>query len=223
MSAICVTPIKGRVIRTMKLDVCGNPVTGAGNVSVQDGFIMVHPTPQYEDGTEFIKKRADGALCVNQKDAGQLKRLEIESVWCVMDPDVIVLQTGAREILTSATGTGVAFSDSLVTARFSLEVWQQVTGRGACDPTSGLQRYVYWAFPNLGNAQVSDFQIENNPLEWKMKCESQSVGSSWGALPTGGPAPNTYLGAALQAGEHYAFNITTTAPPAAACGASSLS
>lgn len=222
MSALCVTSIKGRVIRTMKLDTCGNIVTGAGDVSTQDGFIMVHPTPQYEDGTEFTKKRADGLLCVNQKDPGQLKRVQLETTWCVMDPDVIAMQTGARELTTSATGTGDAFSDGLITARFSLEVWTLVTGRGACDPVTGLQRYVYWAFPNCGNAQVSDFQMENAAMEFKMKCETMSVGTNWGGFPTASP-PTTYLGGALQAGEHWAFNVTTVAPPAATCGAVALS
>lgn len=222
MSALCVTPIKGRVMRVMKLDVCGNPVTGAGNLVVADGFIMVHPTPEYEDGSEFIKKRADGALCVNQKDPGQLKRVGLEKTYCTMDPDLIVLQTGSREITTSATGTGVFFNDSLVTARFSLEVWQNVTGRGACDPTTGLQRYVYWAFPNVGNTQIQDFQIENNALEWKEKAETQSAGASWGVFPTVLP-PSGYLSSSsFVAGDHYAYNITTVAPPAAACGAVAL-
>lgn len=222
MSATCITPIKGRVIRIQKLDTCGNPVTGAGNVVVADGFIMVHPTPQYEDGVEFVKRRADGALCVNQKDPGQLKRVSIETTFCVMDPDLIVLQTGSREILTSGTGTGVAFNDSLITTRFSLEVWQNITGRNACN-AAGQQQYVYWAYPNLGNAQVKDFQIENQAMEWKMSAETMSVGTSWGVYPTGATAPNTLLGGALQTGEHYGYNITTTAPPTASCGAATLS
>jgi hypothetical protein len=222
MAALCVTPIKGRVIRIQKLDVCGNPVTGAGNVSVSDGFIMVHPSPDYEDGVEFTKRRADGALCVNQKDPGQLKRVKLEITWCVMDPDVITLETGSREILTTATGTGVFFNDSLITARHSVEVWQSVTGRGACDPTTGLQRYVYWAFPNVSNTQVQDFQMENDSLEWKSASETAAVGSSWGTFPTTLP-PNGYLsGSTFAVGDHYAFNITTVAPPAAACGAVSL-
>lgn len=223
MTALCVTPIKGRVVRVMKLDICGNPVTGAGGVVVSDGFVMVHPTPEYEDGVEYLKRRADGSLCVNQKDPGQLKRVKLETTWCVIDPDLIVLQTGSREILTSATGTGVFFSDSLSTSRFSLEVWQNVSGRGACDPTSGLQRYVYWAFPNVGNTQISEFQVETQALEWKTSSETQSAGSAWGAVPTALP-PSTYLsGSSFASGDHFAFNIVTTAPPVAACGAVSLS
>lgn len=222
MAATCVTPIKGRVIRVQALDVCGNPVTGAGKVVVADGFLMVHPTPQYEDGVEFVKRRADGALCVNQKDPGQLKRVSLELTFCVMDPDLITLQTGSREILTSSTGTGVVFNDSLITTRWSLEVWQNITGRGACN-AAGLQQYVYWIFPNIGNAQIKDFQIENQALEWKMSAETQSVGALWGAFPTGATQPNTLLGGALQAGEHYGYNITTIAPPTATCGATTLS
>ncbi len=83
MVSQCVTPIKGRIIRVMKLDTCGSIITGTGSgMVVADGFISVKSTPQYEDGSEFVQKRADGTLCINQKDPGTLKRVELESLFC---------------------------------------------------------------------------------------------------------------------------------------------
>jgi|SRR5690348_568428 len=219
MVSQCVTPIKGRIVRVMKLDVCGNIVTGAsGSMVVADGFISVKNSPQYEDGTEFITKRADGFLCVNQKDPGQLKRVELESMWCVLDPDIRVIMDGARLLTTGATtGTGAVFTDGLVTNRFSLEVWQNVAGRNACN-AAGQQQYVYWAYPNLGNAQVQDFTVENAALQWHETMESMGAGTSWGAFPTAAP-PSSFLGTTFQTGDHYAYNITTVTPPTASCGA----
>jgi len=220
MVSQCVTPIKGRVIRVMKLDVCGSIVTGASSAMVvADGFISVKNSPQYEDGTEFVKKRADGFLCVNQKDPGQLKRVELESVFCTIDPDLRVIMDGARLLQTSGvTGSGAVFTDALNTNRFSLEIWQNITGRGACN-SAGQQQYVYWFYPNLGNPKISDFTVENAALEWHETMESQGVGYNWGAYPTAAP-PSTYLGGnALQVGDHYGYMITSVAPPTAACGA----
>jgi len=224
MSSSSITPIKGRVVRLIKLDQCGAPVTGASSaVDVADGFISVKATPQYEDGSEFVKKRADGQLCVNQKDPGTLKRVQLETTWCVIDPDARVIMDNAR-LLTSggASGTGAVFTDALVTNRFSLEVWQLVAGKYACDPVTGLQRYVYWCYPNCGNAQIQDFTAENDALEWHETVETMSAWPAWATMttPTGAP-PSTYLGGSgqLLLGDHYAYNVTTVAPPAATYGA----
>jgi hypothetical protein len=177
MSSLIVTPIKGRVVRVIKLDACGAPVTGASSaVDVADGFLTVHATPQYEDGTEFVKKRADGTLCVNQKDPGTLKRISAESSWCVLDPDLRVIMDGARLLNSGgATGTGAMFTDALVTNRFSHETF-----------------------------------------------ETQAAWPAWGTMTTPtGFAPSAYLGATaqIQQGDHYGYNVTTLAPPAATTGA----
>jgi hypothetical protein len=220
MTALCVSAIRGRKFRLIKLDPCGAPVTGASSaVVVGDGFISVTAKPVYEDGAELIKKTASGALCVNEKEPGQLKRVELEVVVCTLDPDSIVIMTGDRLLSTSATGMGVAFSDAQISARYSLEVWQDVSGNTVCN---GVKRYVYWAWPNVGNAQVGQYKIENAVLEFSISGETQEASLSWGTLPTAEP-PNTYLDDTFGATEHYAYNVTTTTPPTAACGASLLS
>jgi len=224
MVSVCVTPIKGRMARLVKLDTCGNPVTGASSAMViSKGYISVEMKPQYEDGQEYLQRAADGTPCVNQKDDGFLKRMQLTMNWCVMDPDAIVIMTGARLLSTSATGTGVAFGESVASAQFSLELWQDITGRGACS-ASGIPQYVYWAFTNVGNGQVQDYKVENGALQFSIQAETTAVGSRWGTgvgwgstfwLPT-----NT--GSVLNSDEHYAYNITTVAPPTAVCGAQTL-
>lgn len=221
MSALCVSPIQARVARLIKLDVCGNPVTGASSaVVVVDGFVSINPSPQYLDGEEHQTRKANGEICVYQKDPSQLTRVDLEINWCVLDPDAIVVITGEDLLTTgSATGSGVAYGEGLLTARFSLEVWQPVTGAGACD-ASGNQQYVYWAFMNAGNAKVGDFAFENAPFQFQNTAETKSLGPLW--LTRSGAA--TWLGSNVPASDrHFLHNITTTAPPTAACGATLLS
>lgn len=223
MVSTCVTPIRGRMLRVVKLDTCGNPVTGgSSSMVISKGFISVKMTPDYEDGTEFLQKAADGSLCVNQKDAGSLKRVKLDIDFCVMDPDLLTLLGGssARLLTTSATGTGVAFSQSQALGNISLELWQDVTGRSACD-SNGNPQYVYWAIPNVFNGQVQDLTVENDALDFKYTAETQSVGPRWG---TGTGWGTFWLPSSpgLVSGEHYAYNVTTNAPPVAVCGSQAL-
>lgn len=223
MAARCVSPIKARVIRMIKLDACGLPVSGAGgagsSVVVADGFVSVAATPEYEEGEEFIQKKASGAICVNDKDANELKRVGLEINLCVMDPDLLIVATGERLITTSPgpSGTGVIYGEGQLTARFSLELWQPVAGSGACD-ASGNQQFVYWAWPNVGNAQITDHTFENGVFNYGFQAETKAANTLW---------PNRigtnnwvdFTANPLLAGDHWLHNVTTTAPPTATCGA----
>lgn len=222
MPATCVTPIKASVMRLVKLNSCGAPVTGVNSaVVVSDGFVSISPSPQYEDGTEYLSKKANGDLCVNDLDPPELKRVDLEMVWCVLDPDALVLQTGERLLTDSGavTGTGVAFGEGKVTTRYSLEVWQPVSGVNACN-TSGLPQYVYWAFLNVGNGRVGDFTFENGVFNFTISSTTFATALAWGTGPgTAGP----WVNQPVQAGDHYLYNITTTPPPVSSCGATLLS
>lgn len=219
MAATCVTPIKASVIRFIKLDQCGVPVSGASSaVAVFNGFISVAATPDYEEGEEFILKRADGSLCVNEKDPNELKRVGLEVEVCTLDPDVQVIVSGER-LLTAgapATGTGVAYGEGQLLSRYSMELWQPIAGANACSP-GGQQQYIYWLFGNVGNTMIGDFTFENGTFTFSFSSETKAWYTLWptliGALTTG-LGTNT-----LQTGEHFLWNITTTAPPAASCGA----
>lgn len=220
MPATCFTPIKARVARVARLDVCGNPVTGTGGMAVFDGFTQIAVTPEYEEGEEFITKKANGDVCVNDKDPNFLKRVGLEITFCSIDPDVIVLLTGERLIVTGgpATGTGVAFGEGLLLNRFSLEVWQPLSG--AVCSTSGVQQFAYWAFPNVGNAMVGDWTYENGPMEFSVSADTRAAGANWGR----GPKAPFYIGTGLVTSdaEHFLWNITDVPPPVSTCGAQTL-
>ena len=223
MADMSAVPIKGRVMRLISLDVCGNPITGASGLQViTKGFIQIQLDPQYEDGEQIRQKLADGSLCVNDDDDDEFTMMQLTVDMCGVCPSVEQIVNGARLLGTGApvTGTGAAYGEGVISSRFSLEVWQNVTGRGNCDPATGLPRYVYWSFPNVGHARRGASTIENAGLTMQFIAKTDGVGVLWGDGPgTLGPwAP------AFVEGEHYLWNITTVAPPTipANCGATAI-
>jgi hypothetical protein len=224
MASLCGTPIKGKVIRLIAVDICGTPITGAGNRQiVMSSFTKVGLSPQYEDGTEFFERTADGSLCVNQKDPPILKRFQVDTDLCAIDPDGSGMMLDARELTTTGpvSGTGFAVAEGAPVGHFSFEVWQQVAGSGACDP-SGLQRYIYNALPHCLNTRLQDYAIENAKSVLSFMCETQGasllwapVGTPWLPAGAGGVAS---LNTDPSGPDHWLWNITTVAPPVAACG-----
>lgn len=221
MTAVCISPIQGTRARITRLDLCGAPVLGAGSVLVFDGFVEVLGSPQYEDGTEYKLPNAQGVNCVNQTGDDQFLRDEVDIRFCAINPDAVVITTGQELIVTGApsTGTGFWVKEGLITARWSLEVW-------AADPATctGTQaRYAYWAWPHLGAGRLSDFAVQNDVIEWRIKAKSRAANLAWGDGPgTGTPYINQ-----VPANAHRGFNIVSLDPPAVTavgdnCGAATL-
>lgn len=224
-AGICATPIKGTMLRVVKEDVCGVPVTGTPSIVVTSkGFVQVAMEPQYEDGEEFFERTADGTPCVNQKDAPTLKRMQLTVDFCNVDPIAAQVIAGFRlfdTVTPPVTGTGFSVAEGNPIARFSLEVWQQVAGSGACD-ASGVQRYIYNAWPNVGNVQLGSYTIENGRSTLQFVAETAGAATAWGR----GPSTTKWLPTGthnnLAVTDHWAWNITTTAPPTELCGSSTL-
>lgn len=223
MVAQCGAAAQGTVLRVVKLDACGAPVTGASSaVVITEGYISINPEPQYEDGDQIRTKKANGKLCINVQGPNQYVNSNVTINLCVLDPDASVIIFGSRLILASAvTGTGAAYGYNNPEAHFSLETWQPLSGPGRCDPATGAQRYVYWAWPHVWNAKVGTFSIENGPLELVAEAQTNFPSSLWGDGPGTG---TSWLPGAIDTTNYvddFLWNITTTPPPTApaACGA----
>jgi hypothetical protein len=225
MASTVAAPIKGTMMRLVQLDACGVPVTGASSrVIISKGFVQVTQDPQYEDGEEFFERTADGTLCVNQLDPPTLKRFRLTTDLCSVDPDAAPMMIGARELTTTGpvSGTGFAMTEGTPTNKFSLEVWQQVAGSGACDPT-GLQRYIYNAWPHMGNVRVGGYTIQNGRSTLQFMADTFAASTLWGDGPgTGTSWLPAGAGGFVTASDHWLWNITTNAPPVAAAGFSLL-
>lgn len=223
MVAQCGPAAQGTVLRVVKLNTCGAPVTGASSAQVvTDGYISISGEPQYVDGDVFRTKKASGALCLNRTGPNVYANSKVVIKLCVLDPDANTLITGSRLITTgAATGTGAAYGYNNAAAHFSIETWQPIAGQGACDPNTGLQRFVYWAWPHVWNAKLQQFTIENGPLESSYEAITDYPSALWGDGPGTG---TSWLPAAIDTTTYFddfLWNITTTPPPTvpATCGA----
>lgn len=216
-SSICAAPIRGKVYRIVQLDACGSPQAS----QVVSKFASIDSSPQYQDGVETLKFNADGSACVADKAENFLKWVNIAVKLCSIDPDGVVIVTGERLLGTGSpvTGSGVAFGEGLLTARFSLEVWQDVAGSGACT-AGGDQQYFYWAYPNVGNPKVGNYTIDQGSPTLELTATTKGAASDWVA----GVGADTWLpaGATVATDEHFLFNITTGVPPTPVCGATAV-
>lgn len=218
----CAAPIKAETARFTLLDICGVPITGEGSAQITtDSFTEIANSPQYEEGQRFLLRKANGQPCVNERDPGFFNWLQQTTTICTLDPDLIAAVTGSPIIATDDTeaeSTGVIFGEGLLTNRFSMEVWQPISGEGACD-AEGQQRFVYWAFPHVLDAQIQDFSFQNDTFTFGFMSITRAAHQDWNI---GDPYLADSPAATWGPGNHYAFNITTVAPPEPACGAIEL-
>lgn len=219
--AVCASPIRGTHLRVIKLDPCGVPVTGADSlVVVTKGFVQVEMEPDYEDGEEFFERNADGDACGGiEKGPPTLKRLQLTVDLCEVDPVLAAWVLSARLLDTQAdaiTGTGWALPEGSPENKFSLEVWQRVAGVAACDP-AGEQRFIYHAWPHVGNTQIGSYTIENGRSTLQFVSETFAASILWGDGPGTGPS---WLppGEAVDSVDHWLWNITTEPLPVEQCG-----
>lgn len=209
----CYTPIKARVLRLTVLDECGVPYCGDDPRAAQilaTGFTQVQQQAQYDTGTEHIVRTADAELCVNDKDPDALKRMDLTIDFCVVNPAIIANTAAPSRMLTTGqVATGFALSEGMARQRWSLEVWQRVSGRGACDPT-GAQLWVYNAWPNLGNGKIGDYTAAVGPSQIQVTAESARASELWWL-------GDDWLGddAVSPVPDHWLQNVTTTPPPEA--------
>ncbi len=223
MPSVCASPIKGVAMRIVQLDVCGNPVTGASShVVVNSLWTQVQMTPQYQAGTDFFEKTADGLIGVNQIDPPILKRMNLQVDMMSIDPDMTPYIISARELVSTGpvSGYGFGLSEGPASAHFSFEVWQRVAGAGACSP-GGLAQYIYHAWPHCYNGQIQTYTISNARSNFQFQCDTAGAGPQW----LDGPGASTWLPPGTPSAlttEHWLYNLTTNAPPASQCGAIAL-
>jgi hypothetical protein len=204
------------------LNSCGNPVTGTtGAQVVSKAFVQVAMAPDYEDGVEFFTRTADGSVCVNQKDDPVLKRFALTVDLCEVNQTGAAYMLSSRELATGSptTGSGFAMGEGTSSNRYSFEVWQQVGGSSACDPVTGLQRYIYNAWPNCGATKVGTYTIANATTSMQLITETRAVSTSatLGWYAKNGSATWLQSGFASVATDHWLWNITTTPPPTPQC------
>jgi hypothetical protein len=228
MPAVCFTPIGGSHMRVIKLDSCGTVLTGVSSCKViTSGFVRVARTAEYEDADEFIVKNANGDICVNERTSPILKWINLEAEFCQVDPELFNLMTASPLVMNDAvTPAAVGFRTRegvIPTVSFALEVWTRMSGSSAC--AGGTPSYGYALWPWVVQGTIADYTFENGPISFTVNARTKA-GSLWGSGPfnvrnTAIPAPAKLI-SAITATDHEHFQVTTLAPPAAACGCATV-
>lgn len=209
---ICDTPAQGLVVRVIKLDSCGVPVTGSTSSQiVMDGFVQAQVSPQYDTGARKISRKADGTICVNYKLPDQFTNDEVTVDFCVWNPGLIVNTIGGRLLTGSFSTTGVGWAHGTQynssPNHFSLEIW----GPPSVDSCARAQPlYSYWFWPHLADAKKGDYTIGEDPTQLQLIANTYNGNPQW----TAGAA---WLVDAIQSGDHQGGLWTPVAPPTAVC------
>jgi hypothetical protein len=218
---LCASPIEGLVLRIIKLNACGVPITGTGGVVspdsgsamlVMDGFTEVTPSPQYDTGDRVITRKANGQLCQNFKIPDQYTNDTITANFCVWNPALIPLTIGGRLLSSTSSPTGTGFARgtwaNITAAHWSLEIWQAPPQ--SCD-ASGVVLYPYHAWPHISNGKIGDFNINLDANILQIMGDTMDASPLW-------TAGNSYLGSGqVVQGDHHLYNLENTAPPPSAC------
>lgn len=208
----CYTPIKGKVLRLVRLDECGNAVSGSEGMIISDGFVQVAFAPEYEDGQEFIVKNANGDLCVNEQDPSRLKRIGLTIQLCSIDPAAIELMLGAQAITSGGEEVGNFYTEDVNVTKFGLELWADLAGQVCVD---GARSYEHLALGWVENAKLGNVTTEYGPVQFEIQATTH-------AAPNYGTGPFDLLPQAMPEKGHMARYTTQTAPPAAQCGYQNL-
>ena len=218
MATHCFATVRGKAVRVTSLDECGAvPASPTGRFVASDGFVSVTLSSELETGDEFIVKNANGALCVNERSPDTLKRLNVEVVWCQVDPDLFALITGYPVELDGTDAVGFRVQEGNAETNWALEVWTGLAGSDACAGGGGAC-YGYLLVPFITGATLGDLTIENAAANFTTTGYTK-VGSGWGAGPfdvIGDPA--TGLEDPIGATDLALLRETCVAPPASACG-----
>lgn len=199
----CYTPLKGFLMRVVRLDACGTPLTGASNTVMMEDFTTIEFALEYDPGQEFITKNAQGNFIVNEKDADRIKRVNLTQTFGVIDPALLDIQLG-EPIGPSGAPVGTVFSEERNTTKFSLEVWGGVAGT-LCE--DGEVVYEYMVVPWVENAHFGNTSTAYAPGEL------QIMATSHRASGFSGYADAPALPRAFGPKDHMMRFRTTTPPP----------
>lgn len=218
------TPIFGKRIRVIKLDECGGlpDADDADTVVVTDGFVSVQLSAEVEDGNEVVTKKADGSLCVNERQADSFKRFTVEIEFCGVDPGLLSVVTNAEVYENYATdAAGIVVPEGTISKQFSLELWAGLSGQ-ACEP-GVAEASAYLLLPFVASGVLGDITVDGeNAVTFSLTGAYTKGGNGWGRGPfnliKNASAANAPLPIAIDALDHLLLIETGVAPPASAIG-----
>lgn len=210
--------IKGNVVRLTRLNACGDPIVGSCSSLVSECFISVTLSGEFESGTEFVQKNAWGNLCISDKDADVLKRVNVALQFAELNPDALDFMTDSNTVVSSGNNIGSTWGTAMNQTAFALEVWTKASG-AACSPSS--PSWGYFLVPFIKNGKLDgDLTIQNDVLTVSIMGEAfpapdDGTGkSTWDVSPY---TPNPFV-VTFPELEVFGFVTTTVQPPTDTAG-----
>lgn len=178
-------PILGKRIRITTLDKCGLvPEPGTENAFLAtDGFVSVNLSAEVEQGTEIITRKADGSLCVNERQSPTFKRFNIELTLCGVNTHALTMMTNAEPYLDYDDAvSGFTVPEGKMEKKFALEIWTGLAGI-ACGE-GGDEASGYVLLPYIQSGAVGNIEIAGeNAVNFSITGAYTIGGNSWETGP----------------------------------------
>ena len=170
---------------------------------------------------------AAGKVCISDEPCPTFTGYDIAVEFCGVDPALIDIMTG-QPIVNDAQDVAVGFRmNSAVDAcdsGFALEVWSSVPA-AVCEPGQEGS-FGYFLVPFVKGGIIGDFTIANDVVNFSLAGAKSKDGSAWGVGPYDVARDENSLAGPLltpiDVNDHLDMELTTVAPPDAACGSTSL-
>lgn len=178
-------PVLGKLLRLTRLDECGNPYPAGtpGAQIVTPGFISVKLKSEVENGEEITQRRADGALCVNEKFADSFKYFTLTVEFCDVNPAVLALVSNAEIYNDYANNpSGFTIPEGTMSNAFALELWTGLSGQ-ACE-SGGDTASGYMLLPFVNGGPLGDLEIgSKDAITFSVDGAYTKGGNAWGRGP----------------------------------------
>ena len=161
----CLRPVQGIALRIARLDAAGATPAGASNLIVTDAFTKVGWAPEFAEGETLTVTNAQGANCVDRKDADKYRWWNIALDLCFPDPEIAEMIAGALLITTTGdtTGAGVPRLNQAISQNgVSLEIWTHALNGPS--NTDAITPYIKFVMPKTYNWTIGEQSIENGAV-----------------------------------------------------------
>lgn len=222
MAGQCVELIRGKALRLTRLDICGNPVTGAKGTLVSKGMVKIEMNPQRGDATTVLVRNANDELIISDRGKPPLQWYETTITFGSVDLDAPNMITGAPTVVDD-TGAVIGWDDAEgYFGDFAVEVWTDVA-KGAC--VAGLKPYGYFLLPWVTAGISGEMTVQNQEVSFIASGVTHNT-SPWGTGPynvrfNGSGVPSKLISPILTVSHRRTF-VTYLAPPVPSCGAVTL-
>lgn len=190
----CFKPFRAQSLRVTELDDCCTPPAPADEspgespgaapctIAVTDSFTLVSAEADIDEGEDILERKANGDICINEKDPDVLTGFDVSVTLCQVTPWFISKLTGWPVVMDqNCDAVGIDVVEGINTNQVGLELWTGVSG---IDCGEGA-RYGYAIFPCVENWQLSgSIEWGGSDTIWSITLQGFAKGNhGWGRGP----------------------------------------